>query len=121
MSTTTTTTERGHGRIIRTDGTEEPLERPLHMREIAQRIGAGALDTVTLHHLGHPLQVMCVDDAGWDYEVHELAPGHFEHRTTKARKAINAKATALYLANCVPGTTHQIAGDVAIVFDDDFA
>jgi hypothetical protein len=118
---TATTTERGHGRIIRTDGTEEPLERPISNREAAQRIGAASLDSVALRHLGDPLQVMLVDDGGWEYEVVELAPGHFEHRTTKPRKPINRKATELYLANCHPGTTHQIAGDVAIVFDDDFA
>ncbi len=35
-------------------------------------------------------------------------------------KPVNAKATQLYHANCLPGTTHQIVGDVVIVLDDDF-
>jgi hypothetical protein len=34
---------------------------------------------------------------------------------------VNEKATALYLANCRPGTKHRIVGDVVIVFDDDHA
>ena len=39
----------------------------------------------------------------------------------KPRKPINEKATALYHANCRPGTTHQIVGDVVIVPDEDYA
>lgn len=33
---------------------------------------------------------------------------------------VNAKATELYHANCRPGTTHEIRGDVCIVLDEDF-
>jgi hypothetical protein len=90
-------------RVIRTDGTETMLDRPVSFDEICSLIGAVGLDTVALRHLGDPLQVMLVDDLG---HVH-------------GRKPVNPKATALYHANCVPGTTHEIVGDVAIIFDDD--
>jgi hypothetical protein len=67
-------------------------------------IGADMIDTVVLRHLGHPVQVMIVDDTG-------MIDG----------KPVNVKATELYHANCHPGTTHQIHGDVVVVPDDDFA
>lgn len=94
----------GDRRIIRADGTEQALEPTRNTREIARRIGADTLDSVNLRHLGAPLQVMFVDDNGH-------AKG----------SPVNAKATALYRANCRPGTAHVIRGDVAIVFDRDFA
>ena len=90
-------------RVIRTDGTETLLDQPVSCDEVCSLIDAAGLDTVALRHLGDPLQVMLVDDLG-----------HVE-----ARKPVNPKATALYHANCVPGTTHEIVGDVAIIFDDD--
>ena len=90
-------------RIIRADGTEEALPQPVGIVALSNLIGADTVDTVSLRHLGHPLQVMLVDDAG-----HQL------------RRPVNAKATALYHANCKPGATHQIVGDVAVVFDNDF-
>jgi hypothetical protein len=37
------------------------------------------------------------------------------------RKPINAEATKIYHTVCRPGTMHQIAGDVAICRDKDFA
>lgn len=91
-------------KLIRTDGTEEDLIGPHALADIMQMIGADTLDTVALRHLGSPLHVMVVDDDGhaWDLPV-------------------NAKATALYHANCVPGTTHTIRGDVAIMPDGDYA
>lgn len=92
-------------RIIRTDGKEVELtiERPTTM-QIRALIGAKVLDTVQLRHLGRPTQIMFVDDLA---HINELP--------------INEKATALYLANCYPGTTHVIRGDVLIAFDQDFA
>lgn len=91
-------------RIIRTDGAEVPFDRRHTMSGIAQLLGCDLLDIVKLRHLGIPLQVMLVDDAS-------MVSG----------KPVNAKATALYHANCKPGTTSPICGDVAIVFDEDFA
>lgn len=91
-------------RIIRIDGTEEPLPQPVSMRQIMSMIGAVRADTVILKHLGRPMQVMVVDDTG-------MVDG----------KPVNAKATELYHRNCRPGTIHPICGDVAIVFDKDFA
>jgi len=49
------------------------------------------------------VHVMIVDDAGHQKGL-----------------PVNAAATALYHARCLPGTTHQIVGDVVIVPDSDF-
>lgn len=91
------------GRIIRTDGTEEPC--PGNLDIITERIAprTGCLDTVRLRHLGFPTQVMVVDDTGFN-----------------DRLPVNAKATALYHANCIPGTTQPICGDVWVGDDNDF-
>lgn len=91
-------------RIIRVDGTEEALDRPHSMKELYRLMGCQLVDTVNLRHLGEPRQVMLVDDTGMI-----------------DRKPVNQKATALYHANCRPGVTAPICGDVAIVFDEDFA
>lgn len=64
-------------------------------------IGADALDTVSLADGVH---AMLMDDQGH----------------TKGL-AINAKATHLYHEVCMPGTTHEIRGDVVIVPDFDYA
>jgi hypothetical protein len=93
-------------RIIRTDQSSEPIDvkvRP-NIQALAERINAATCCTVLLRHLGEPLLVMIVDDIGH-------------------RKGLppNDDATALYWRNCVPGTTHMILGDVAIVRDDLFA
>lgn len=106
-------------RIIRTDGTEETYDvanGPGAMRTIEQLIGAELVDVVNLRDG----RVMIVDDAGWNYEV--VKEGKIErHVPTSPRRPINDRATALYLSVCAPGTTHQIAGDVAIALDKDFA
>lgn len=114
-------------RVIRADGRVEPLERPHTMRELEKLLNTDTVDTVNLRHMGHPLMVMVVIDRGWDtVEVEgttELHGMKFETTTLQPvapKFPINEEATALYLANCVPGTTHQIAGDVAIVPDTDF-
>lgn len=91
-------------RLIKVDGTEVPLDSKLSIPEICKLIGAQSLDTVQLQHLGHPIQVMLVDDVG-------------AHRDLK----VNEKATAMYVANCRPGTTWQIRGDVVVTYDEDFA
>jgi hypothetical protein len=90
-------------RIIRVDGSIELLEHPIHILEAGRLIGANTLDIVQLRHLGRPLVVMVVDDLG-----HEK------------RRPVNQHASELYWANCHPGTTHTIRGDVAIVLDDDY-
>ncbi len=108
-------------RLIRTDGTEIRLDGPVSLDDVRRMINAEGLDIVALHHLGYPLEVMFVDDAGYETTTVEHDTNHFELVPTRARKPVNAKATALYLANCVPGTTHEIVGDVVIVYDDDTA
>lgn len=90
-------------RIIRTNGHVEILTGRQTMKSIGNAINASAMDSVVLRHLGQPLQVMLVDDLGHSKNL-----------------PVNEKATRLYLANCVPGTTHVIRGDVCIVPDEDF-
>ena len=107
-------------KVIKTDGTETDLIGPTSLRDVAKIIGAETLDTVIMRHMGNPMHVMLVDDAGWEFEAVEVSPGHIEHRTIRPRKPINAKATELYLKNMRPGTTHEIAGDVVILPDEDF-
>lgn len=107
-------------KLIKVDGTEQDLPNPVNMARIRELIGAKSIDTVNLRHMGHPLHVMCVDDHG-----HVIVPITEGVQTTLLsvghRKPVNQKATELYHANCRPGTTHQIVGDVVIVPDDDFA
>jgi hypothetical protein len=106
-------------KIIRCDGTEHIISAPITMAGIGYLIGAQTMDVIPLRHLGNPLHVMVVDDHGWDFAV--VQSGNVtKHVPVKALKPINEKATALYHANCKPGTTHQIVGDVAVVPDDDF-
>jgi hypothetical protein len=106
-------------KIIRTDGTEEPFDAPRKIGDLCKAIGAGLIDTVQLRHLGLPVHVMLVDDNGWETKSVEK-PNGVELVPVRARKPVNEKATALYLANCRPGTTHQIVGDVVVCPDDDF-
>jgi hypothetical protein len=106
-------------RLIKADGTEQDLPAPVSMREIAALIGADTMDTVVMRHMGMPLHVMVVDDAGWETAVVKV--GEFTRlEPIRPLKPINAKATELYLRNCRPGTTHQIAGDVVVVPDEDY-
>jgi hypothetical protein len=109
--------------ILRVDGSEEKHEIAKHgaMGAILKLIGADTIDSVNLRKTATFGDVMLVDDNGWDCETVEHGPGHIEFKPVKARKPINAQATKLYHAVCRPGTTHQIAGDVAICWDKDFA
>jgi hypothetical protein len=90
--------------IIRADGTTEDIPGPLRLSEIKTRLGIDTFDTVNLRHMGHPAHVMLVDDLGHPNGL-----------------PVNAEATKLYHANCKPGTTHTIRGDVIVVPDMDFA
>jgi len=47
--------------------------------------------------------------------------GHFEAKPVRNVKPVNDKATELYHSICKPSATHQIAGDVAVAWDKDFA
>lgn len=115
-------------RVIRADGTVELLKRPHTMRELHELLKTDTVDTVSLRHMGYPLMVMVVIDRAWDTVAIEGTTernGQVIPTTTMQpltpKFPINAEATALYLANCRPGTTHRIAGDVVIVPDGDFA
>lgn len=105
--------------IIRTDGSEEchEVSKALVFRTIDRLIGADCTYTV---NLGDG-RVMVVDDNGYESKCVDNGNGHFALVPMRARKPVNAKATALYHAICVPGTRHQIVGDVAIAIDADFA
>ena len=87
--------------LIRADGKVEPFNRQASTTDIARLIGAQTLDVVNLRKFG---LVMLVDDTG-------LIDG----------KPANQEATRHYHSVCRPGTTQNIAGDVAIVPDEDFA
>lgn len=63
-------------------------------------IGADTVDVVDLRDG----RVMLIDDLGHQKQLHS-----------------NAEATKLYHSVCRPGTTHQIVGDVAVCWDEDFA
>lgn len=110
--------------IIRTDGREEEHEVPHDAqlwRRIEELIGAQGTDGVNLRDG----RVMFVDDYGYETETVEHPATEdralvIELRCVKPLKPVNPKATAIYHAVCVPGTTHQIVGDVAIVNDKDF-
>jgi hypothetical protein len=108
-------------RLIRTDGTTLELERGLSWKTIHELLGTESVDTVPLHHLGQPLHVMIVDDNGYETKTVRHHPGHFEVLPVRACKPVNVEATRLYHANCRPGTTHQIVGDVLVMPDEDFA
>lgn len=90
--------------VIKTDGSNVQLPEPKTMKACHALIGADTLDTVTLRHMGYPMHVMLVDDAGHSKGL-----------------PVNTEATRLYHMNCRPGTTHTIRGDVVVVPDEDFA
>jgi hypothetical protein len=108
-------------RLLRADGTTMDLDGPRTMPELMRLIGAKTIDTVNLHHLGRPLHVMLVDDNGYESELVSTGPSTAVLKPIRAKKPVNVEATRMYHANCRPGTTHQIVGDVAIVPDEDFA
>jgi hypothetical protein len=112
------TVEKNTVLVIRTDGREEIVKGKPKVAAMHAMIGAESLDFVRIGKLVPSDLTMAVDDFGWETERIET-PGKVELRPVRARKPINAKATALYLAVCRPGTTHQIAGDVAVFHDED--
>lgn len=115
-------------RLIKATGEVIAYSDRLDLAKIEQAIGATTTDTVQLRHLGVPRMVMFVDDGGYETETidHGMKDTnlgrahHTELRPTKALRPVNVIATAIYHANCVPGTTHQIVGDVFICPDEDF-
>ncbi len=112
--------------IIRCDGRREQHEvgRHILLDWIKRMIEAESIDTVNLREgFGGPHTgfVMIVDDNGWETETIQHDASHIEIKPIRPRKPINSEATKLYHAQCRPGATHQIAGDVAIAWDKDFA
>jgi hypothetical protein len=92
--------------IIRTDGTEESHEERPTMSLCLAAIQASALETIPIGRANTPPddQIMLVDDTG---ALRDLP--------------VNAKATALDQAICVPGNPHHIHGDVIVTYDWYFA
>lgn len=108
-------------RLIRTDGTHVDFTQPVPASDFDRLIGCAVSDSVVLWHMGEtPLHVMIVDDLGYETEQIDHGGGRFEMRCVRARKPVNVEATKLYLANCMPGHTHQIVGDVLVVPDQDY-
>jgi hypothetical protein len=107
-------------KLIKTNGESIDLPGPVTVAEICELIGAKTLDSVMLRHLGYPLKVMLMDDEAHETAMFEHGDGSFELRSVGHRKPVNEEATRLYHANCLPGTTHQILGDVVVVPDHDF-
>ena len=109
-------------KVIRASGEIEdiPSTGIGSMRVIQSMIGAHTCDTVILRHLGQPWLVMVLDDNGYETKVVEEG-NQITLQPTRALRPVNEIATELYWANCLPGTTHQVVGDVAIVCDEDFA
>jgi hypothetical protein len=103
--------------IIRTSGAHahHTIPRDGVIPWVRRMIDAETLDTVNLRDG----RVMLVDDNGYEANLVELGPGHFENRVVRALKNDNPEATKLYHAICIPGTTHRIVGDVAIVVDQE--
>ena len=110
--------------LLKADGSAVHYTEPVSSREIDRLIGARITDVVRLRHLGPtPEHVMIVDDEGWDTEqrISSIGGGQLlELVPVKARKPVNELATRLYHAECVPGTEHQIVGDVFVCPDKDF-
>lgn len=108
--------------VIRTDGTKE--EHEIQYRgsfdPLYKLAGCDTFDIVNLRDG----RVMLVDDHGYECESIQDTPGTGPFKITmkpvRALKPVNVEATKLYHAVCVPGTTHQIVGDVIIANDADF-
>jgi hypothetical protein len=94
--------QRGTFKILRTDGTEELIREKPTLARIYKEIHADIVDTVLLDR--DSTLLMVVDDTGMI-----------------DNKLINPQATALYLSVYKPGTDWAICGDVALVYDQDFA
>jgi len=118
-SMTLPTVEKNTILVIRTDGTEEIVKGKPRVQTMHTLIGAETLDFVRIGKLEPNDLTMAVDDMGWETVTVDHGDGRIELKPVRARKPINAKATALYFAICRPGTTHQIAGDVAVFHDED--
>ncbi len=106
--------------LIRTDGSEEThdLAEAGVFAAVRTMISAGdrGLDHVNLRDG----RVMLVDGNGYETKPVRVEGGIWL-KPIKANKPVNPKATALYHATRPPGEVFQIADDVAIVNDNDFA
>lgn len=88
--------------ILRADGRREEHRVGKHilLDWCRRMIGADVVDTVNLRDG----RVMLVDDVGHPKKL-----------------PVNREATGLYHSVCRPGTTHEIVGDAAVCWDEDFA
>lgn len=108
--------------VIRADGGARFLPQQPSLSVLKDALGCTTIDVVILTWLDRitPDLVMIVDDDGWEYEVIDRGGGYFHHRPLRPKpgKLVNPAATAIYQV-CMPGTSHQIVGDVAICHDRD--
>jgi hypothetical protein len=111
--------------VLRTDGREETHPFPAQrgrprLAAVEAAIGCDTLDFVVLTRRGRePDLVMAVNDLGYETKAVTHPSGAVELVPVRARFPVNQRATELYLAVCLPGTTHQIVGDVAVMHDSD--
>jgi hypothetical protein len=126
--------DSGTFQVIRTDGTTETMtfDKKARNRDVSvldairKAIAADTLEFVRIGKVEGSDLIMAVDDNGYETQVVEHGPGEghdfrIELWPIRALKPDNPKATDLYHAICIPGTTHRIVGDVAILHDGDFA
>ena len=86
--------------IIRTDGTEQTINKRPTIEAVEQAIGCAGLDVVHIGKADNTDEVMFVDDTG-----------------ALTDKPVNEKATALYHRICMPGTAWPSRGDVVVTQD----
>lgn len=108
--------EPNHALIIRTNGEEVTLDTD-NLQILKREINAKTVDFVRIGRLFQSDLCMIVNDQGYEYETVDRGNNTFENVPTKALLPVNLKATAYYHAICIPGTTYQIVGDVAIFHD----
>jgi hypothetical protein len=89
------TVEKNTVLVIRTDGTEEIVKGKPKILAMRSMIRAESLDFVRIGKLIPNDLTMAVDDLGWETETIDHGDGRIELKPVRARKPINAKATAL--------------------------
>lgn len=96
-------------------GEEHRIPKAEWLQHIHRLIHAETVDTVNLRDG----RVMLVNDNGYATRAVESGPRTTTLVPTRALLPFNEEATRLYHSICIPGTTHRIVGDVAIIRDAD--
>lgn len=121
---------RGHALLIIAEGSEQLLGSVPDYATRATLLACKAFDRVNIGKLLPPDDprsdlVMIIDGHGYESELvyqdgNQVGEAMtLELRPRKPLKPVNKRATEYYHAICVPGTTHEIVGDVLIIHDGD--